>query len=64
MSTILLSIFLISFSSDMDIDSSSLFNNELSATCPEELVEQEVHTKAISLQLTQLQQQFQDTELG
>ena len=64
MSTILLSIFLISFSSNKDIDSNSLFSNELSATCPEELVEQEVHTKAKFLQLTQLQQQLQDTELG
>ena len=48
----------------MDIDSSNLFSNELSATCPEELVEQEVNSKAKSLQLSQLQQQIQDTELG
>ena len=64
MSTILLSILLISFSSNMDIASNSLFSNELSATCPEELVEQEVNTKAKSLQLTHLQQQLQDAELG
>ena len=48
----------------MDIDRNSLVSNELSATCPEELVEQEVNTNAKSLQLTQLQQQIQDTELG
>ena len=41
-----------------------MFRNELSTTCSEELGEQEVHTKAKSLQLTQLQQQLQDTELG
>ena len=41
-----------------------MFHNELSATCPEELVEQEVNTKAKSLQLSQPQQQLQDTELG
>ena len=63
-STTLLSIFFISFSSSMDIDSNSLFSNELSATYPEELVEQGVNTKAKSLQLSQLQQQLQDTELG
>ena len=63
-STILLSIFLISFSFNMDIDSNSLFSNELSATCPEELVEQEVDTKANYLHFTQLQQQLQDIELG
>ena len=64
MSTSFLSIFLISFSSNRDSASNSLFSNELSATFPEELVEQEVTSKAKSLQLSHLQQQLQDTELG
>ena len=48
----------------MDIASSSLYNNELSGTCPEELVESEANLKAKWLQLSQLQQQIQDRELG
>ena len=42
---------------------SSLYNNELSGTCPEELVESEANLKAKWLQLCQLQQQIQDREL-
>ena len=42
----------------------SLYNDELSGTCPEELVEPEANLKAKSLQLTQFQQQIQDRELG
>ena len=64
MSTALLSILLISFSFDKDIANNSLFHNELSANFSEELVEQEANIKAKSLQLTQLQQQIQDRELG
>ena len=63
-STTLLSIFLIIFSFNMDIANSSLYNNELSGTCPEELVESEANLKAKWLQLFQLQQQIQDRELG
>ena len=48
----------------MDIANSSLYNNELSGTCPEELVESEANLKAKWLQLFQLQQQIQDRELG
>ena len=48
----------------MDIANSSLYNNELSGTCPEELVESEANLKAKWLQRSQLQQQIQDRELG
>ena len=48
----------------MDIANSNLYNNELSGTCPEELLESEANLKAKWLQLFQLQQQIQDRELG